>query len=303
MADQPIQDPLSRLRCPACRIGGLWRDPLGENLICAECGKPHALEDGVALLVADPAEHRAELEQARAANPGWYEEVQPPETSSPWRHHLKKRRLYVERTLRAELDRRGQDRVPAVLDLGCGDGNHLGWLGRFADEIYGCDYNLLRLSRARKSHPDATLFLADILDFPAFDRVFDVIFFNHVIEHIRDDVAALETVRRLLAPDGLLVLGTPNEGAWWWQLAYKRDPASLASTDHVHFYTADSLTERLVAAGLRADAVHHMGWGPPDWRLDGRIRRYKIVDDAFELVGKAFLRRQASSLYVLARAA
>lgn len=303
MDDQSIQDPVARLRCPACRQGGLGRDPDGGRLVCTDCGKAHGIEEGVAVLVADPTHHLAELERARAANPGWYQEVQPPETMSPWRHHLKKRRRYVEKALRSELGRRGQERVPAVLDLGCGDGNHLGWLAGFAEQIYGCDYNLLRLSRAQKGHPDATLFLADILDFPAFDRVFDVIFFNHVIEHIQDDVEALRSVRRLLAPGGLLVLGTPNEGAWWWQHAYKRDPEVRATTDHVHFYTADSLTERLAAAGLTADVVHHMGWGPPDWRLDGRIRRYKVVDDVFELVGRTFLRRQASSLYVLARAA
>ncbi|MGI9498849.1 MAG: methyltransferase domain-containing protein [Geminicoccaceae bacterium] len=298
-----MTDPMTRLRCSHCRKGGLRPDPEAECLICDDCGGAHAIEDGVAVLVANAAHHLAELDQARTANPGWYAEAQPPETDSPWRHHLKKRRRYVEQALMAELDRRGQRRVPSVLDLGCGDGNHLGWLARFAEEIYGCDYNLLRLSRARARHRQATLFLADILDFPAFDHVFDVIFFNHVIEHIQDDVAALKTVRRLLAPDGLLVLGTPNEGAWWWQHAYKRDPASLKTTDHVHFYTAASLTERMGAAGLKADVVHHMGWGPPDWHLDGRIRGYKIVDDLFELVGKACLRNQASSLYVLARAA
>ena len=298
-----MAEPLARLRCPSCRTGGLGHDPEGERLICVACGKTHALEAGVAVLVADPAHHLAELDQARAKNPGWYREVQPPETTSPWRHHLKKRRLYVERALTAELDRRGQKKLPAVLDLGCGDGNHLGWLGGFAERTYGSDYNLLRLSRAQKRHPEATLFLADILDFPAFDEVFDVIFFNHVIEHIRDDIEALRSVRRLLAPDGLLVLGTPNEGAWWWQHAYKRDPVSLETTDHVHFYTADSLTERMGEAGLKADVVHHMGWGPPDWQLDGKIRRYKLVDDIFELVGRTFLRRQASSLYVLARSA
>ncbi len=298
-----MADPLTRLRCPACRQGGLQRDHDESQLVCIACGATGGIEEGVAVLVGDRETHLARLDQARAANPGWYAEVQPPEVTSPWRHHLKKRRLYVQRALRAELDRRGCTRVPALLDLGCGDGNHLGWLAPFADDLYGCDYNLLRLVRARAQAPDATLFLADILDFPAIDQAFDIIFFNHVIEHIEDDVGALQTVRRLLAPDGLLVLGTPNEGAWWWQHAYKRDPASLETTDHVHFYTAATLTGRMSKAGLRADRVHHMGWGPPDWRLDGKIRRYKLVDDLFELVGRTMLPRQASSLYVLARAA
>ncbi len=254
------------------------------------------------MLVADPAAHAADLERARRVNPRWYVDAQAPEAASPWRHHLRKRRRYVQQVLRSELERRALARVPALLDLGCGDGNNLRWLAAFAEQTYGCDYNMVRLARARAQNRDATVLLADILDFPAFDRTFDVIFFNHVIEHIPDDLRALRTVERLLTPDGLLVLGTPNEGSWWWQWAYRRDPQSLATSDHVHFYTARTLTERLHAAGLRTDAVHHMGWGPPDWRLDGRIRQYKIVDDAFELIGRALMPKQASSLYVLARA-
>ena len=46
--------------------------------------------------------------------------------------------------------------------------------------------------------------------------------------------------------------------------------------------------------------VKHMGWGPPDWKLDGRWRRHKIVDDLFECIGRALIPRQASSLYLLA---
>ena len=46
--------------------------------------------------------------------------------------------------------------------------------------------------------------------------------------------------------------------------------------------------------------VKHIGWGPPHWGLDARIRGYKWVDDAFELFGRIFFPRQASSLYVLA---
>ena len=158
----------------------------------------------------------------------------------------------------------------------------------------------LRLARARTRLPDATLFLGDILDFPAADNAFDAIFFNHVIEHIADDGAALATVTRVLAPGGVVVLGTPNEGAWWWQLAYRRAPDIRASTDHVHFYTAETIGEKMRATGLHIIQIEHMGWGPPDWRLDGRIRKYKLLDDAFEWFGRRLIPRQASSLYVIA---
>lgn len=252
------------------------------------------------MLVRDAADHERRLVEARAQNPTWYIAEQPLADTSPWRHHLAKRRRYVETALMRGLEQRGARRANRLLDLGCGDGTNLIWLERFGEAIYGSDYNMLRLERARRRCPMATLFLADLLDYPAKDGAFDVIFFNHVIEHIKDDVAALRAVRRLLAPGGLLVLGTPNEGAWWWQMAYRRDPTSLASTDHVHFYTADSIAARMREAGLQVTETHHLGWGPPDWYWDGRLRGYKFLDDLFEAIGRVALPRQASSLYLLA---
>jgi 2-polyprenyl-3-methyl-5-hydroxy-6-metoxy-1,4-benzoquinol methylase len=289
---------LAGLRCPHCRDG--WLSDTAAGTACSRCGRAVPIEQGVPLLVRDWAPLREQVEAAAQVRPQWYLEEQPPEQSSPWRHHLRKRRSYVQQAIRAHLQRRREARAARLLDLGCGDGNHLTWLSAFAERAYGSDYNLVRLVRAQAQNPEATIFAADVLDFPAEDGAFDVVFFNHVIEHIPDDVAALREVRRVLKPGGLLVLGTPNEGSWWWQLAYRRDPQSLATTDHVHFYTGDSIGARMRQAGLTLIETHYLGWGPPDWRLDGRIRKFKLVDDVLALVGRTLIPRQASSLYLLA---
>ncbi len=255
---------------------------------------------GLPLLVRDQAAHLSGIEAARAANPGWYEHEQPPEAVSPWRHHLRRRRLYVTSVIKREMADRGLDKSCRLLDLGCGDGNNLTWLQEFSDNLYGSDYNLLRLARAQRNVPAAHIFLANILDYPTEDAFFDVVYFNHVIEHIPDDLAALREVRRILKPGGILVLGAPNEGSWWWQLAYKRDPASLLRTDHVHFYTVRVLDCMMRKAGLDVLESKRLGFGPPDWRLDGRIRKYKWVDDTFEFIGQAVMPSQASSMYIIA---
>jgi ubiquinone/menaquinone biosynthesis C-methylase UbiE/uncharacterized protein YbaR (Trm112 family) len=293
-----MADLLSPLRCPVCR--GATLVPTGGHLHCSTCGADFPLPGGIPLLVRDPAAHEADIERARNVNPLWYQSEQPAEQASPWRHHIKKRRLYLEKVLKREFAQRSWTKAPVVLDLGCGDGNHLPWLSRYAERLYGSDYNIVRLARARKLAPDATLFLADVLDYPCEDAAFDMVFFHHVIEHIPDDRRALATIRRIMKPGGLLVLGTPNEGSWWWQLAYRRAPHIRATTDHVHFYTAATLSRKIRDAGFKISEIHHMGWGPPDFELDGRWRHRKWVDDLFELVGKAVLRSQASSLYVLA---
>jgi SAM-dependent methyltransferase len=288
----------SLFRCPACAAGGLVEDDA--VLVCLACSSRFPAPGGIPMLVKDPAAHDAAIREAQAVNPEWYLAEQPPEEASPWRHHLRKRRNYVEQALRRELHRRGWKKAERLLDLGCGDGNNLRWLAPFADRLYGSDYNLARLARAQARSTGATLFLADLLNYPIFDDSFDVVFFNHVIEHIPDDMAALSTVHRILKPGGLLVLGAPNEGAWWWQLAYRRAPDILATTDHVHFYTARTIGEKMNAAGLSVFEVKHLGWGPPDFRLDGQWRRHKIVDDLFEMLGRVFVPKQASSLYLMA---
>ena len=271
-----------------------------EIWICCQCKTQYPLQQGIPILVRDWDAHQDEIEQAKAVKPGWYKEEQPAEQDSPWRHHLKKRRTYVQQALKAHLNSLQLDRVANLLDMGCGDGNHLEYLRNYAGNIYGSDYNLVRLARANARDFPVTLFLANILDYPAQDGFFDIVFFHHVIEHIPQDEAALKTIYRILKPGGLLVLGTPNEGAWWWQLAYKLQPATLRTTDHVHFYTSKSLSEQVQRAGFEIKEVEHIGWGPPHWGLDARIRGYKWVDDPFELFGRMFIPRQASSLYVLA---
>jgi SAM-dependent methyltransferase len=296
-APTSFPDPAA-LRCVRCGVVGL--SPESDALTCQGCGARYLVSDGIPIVVADGSAHEQDMATAREVNPNWYEAEQPVEIASPWRHHLRKRRLYVTSVIQRYLKKNGQTQADRLLDLGCGDGTNLAWLAPFANKIYGSDYNMVRLARARHRVPQARLFLADILDYPWPDDSFDIIFFNHVIEHIPDDLAALETVRRILRPGGLLVLGTPNEGSWWWQLAYRRAPEILATTDHVHFYTARTIGARMTRAGLTVNEIKHMGWGPPDWHLDGRIRQYKWVDDGFEVFGRVFLPRQASSLYLIA---
>ena len=286
------------LRCPICK------NQLTESsgaLVCSSCEGHYPIINGMPLCVPDASKHEADMETARLVKPTWYQDEQPPEQSSPWRHHLRKRREYVHSVLRAECNAK-RKRFPMLLDLGCGDGNNTLWLQEFASQLCASDYNMVRLARTKHRVPAANCFLGNILQYPVADASMDCVFFNHVLEHIPDDIAALHEVRRVLKPGGLLILGVPNEGCWWWQLAYKRDPESLRTTDHVHFYTSKIITERLAETGFTITSVHHMGWGPPDWSLDGRIRQYKWVDDLFERVGKIFIPGQASSLYVIAHA-
>lgn len=280
-------------RCPSCH------DPLAldDSVACPSCGLTVRDEWGIPLLVRDGEAVRRQIDAARdAGRAGWYDDPQSAQLSGPYRHHLAKRRRYVDDVLRRH---RRQNDAPLVgLDLGCGDGENLAWLAGHVDRLLASDYNLGRLRRAQAKRV-ATVFFADATDYPMLDESVDVVFCNHVLEHIPDDGAALAEIARILRPSGLVVLGVPNEGAGFWRLAYRLEPRLMRRTDHVNFYTAASVAARCGQAGFEVRHIEPIGWGLPHWTLDSLVRRFESVDDAFERLGRRWFSSQATSLYLL----
>lgn len=288
------------LRCPHCR------EPLADadaatGGSCPSCGHIVEVVEGIPLLHRNPDTILSRVEAAKASDQGsWYEAPHLDTSQGPYRHHLKKRRTYVEKVLADYSARCGKSL--AGLDLGCGDGTNLPLLARGVQHLYACDFNIDRLHRAKARDSAKLVFLTDIADIAILSDSLDVVFFNHVLEHLEDDGAALAEVRRIVKPGGLVVLGVPNEGAFFWQLAYSLQPKMRRTTDHVHFYTEKSLAQKCRAAGFRIEEVKRIGWGLPHWSLDAMVRGAKVLDDLFEIVGKRLMPGQASSLYfVLAK--
>ncbi len=285
-------------KCPECN------EPFGVSnfhteSLCRKCGYVVTILEGkVPGLVKDKVALEKEILEAKSAGKAnWYEEPQAPQWHGPYRHHIKKRVNYVEHIL--EEYSKKINRPLIGLDLGCGDGGNLWWLSKYFSKMFGSDYNITRLSRASLVPDVEQIFMADILNYPVVDNYFDIIFFNHVLEHIPDAERAMQEVHRILKPDGLLVLGVPNEGAFFGQLAYRLQPSSLATTDHVHFFTSKSLTSLCLKSDFKVIEEKALGWGIPHWSLDSRVRGWKFLDDAFEFFGKLFLPNQASSLYFI----
>jgi len=98
------------------------------------------------------------------------------------------------------------------LDLGCADGGYAAEiLRRGADEVVGVDADATRVAQATARNLLGATFtqaVGESLPFPA--QYFDGVFMNEVFEHVANEQQTLAEVRRVLRPDGLLVLISPN---------------------------------------------------------------------------------------------
>ncbi len=104
-----------------------------------------------------------------------------------------------------------------VLDLGSGEGFGAAMLADQASEVVGVDIDERAVEHSRVNYErDGLRFeVASALDLSAYeDGSFGAIVAFEVIEHVRDHGLVLDHVERLLADDGILLVSTPDRGAY-----------------------------------------------------------------------------------------
>ncbi len=103
-----------------------------------------------------------------------------------------------------------------VLDAGSGTGFGTEMLARAgASRAEGFDVNLEVVEHARGRAGDVAQFsVGDLQQVPYGDDTFDLVTCFEAIEHVEDPFRALDELRRVLAPSGVLLVSTPNRGVY-----------------------------------------------------------------------------------------
>jgi len=103
---------------------------------------------------------------------------------------------------------------------------------------------------------------ADICDLPFDDNSFDVVFCNHVLEHITDDTKAMQELYRVLKPNGMGIFQIPQELSR--EKTFEDDSITDAKErakifgqyDHVRVYGRDYF-DKLRSIGFKVDEVDY----------------------------------------------
>jgi dolichol-phosphate mannosyltransferase len=147
------------------------------------------------------------------------------------------------------------DGTTRVLDIGCGSSRILQSL----PQAVGLDMQIRKLRWLRA--PGRHLVQGSLSALPFENESFDAVICSEVIEHIPREEIDLTDMIRVLAPGGVLVLGTPDYGRWTWRALeglYKKVFPQGYATEHINPYTRQGLRREIERLGLMVWDVQYV---------------------------------------------
>lgn len=219
-----------------------------------------------------------------------------------------RRRLEARRLLRWC---RGLPADARILDVGCGDGFHLGLLREFGKQTWrleGVDADLRAVEPARAGGLTVHLGEVETLTLPA--GAYHLVLLVMTVEHLPDPLRTLRAVARLLAPGGRVVVVTDNVGSPDFALFGGRHWGGYHFPRHTYLFDRATLARLGTAAGLEVERVSTAvspvnwvyslrnwldDWGGPRWLVNRLSLRSVLALGAFTLFDMplAFLGRGA----------
>lgn len=141
-----------------------------------------------------------------------------------------------------------------IMEIGCSSGFLIKDLAASFPEavIISADVVKEPLYRLAKTLPGIPLIRFDLLQSPQPDQSVDVLIMLNVLEHIEDDVLALQKAFNLLKPGGALIIEVPAG-----QNLYDAYDAEL---HHFRRYSASELQTKLTQAGFKVTRKSHLGF-------------------------------------------
>lgn len=140
----------------------------------------------------------------------------------------------------------------SLLDVGAGSGAAVAQFRALGWDAVGVDVDSAAVAAARAAELPVTE--GEITTVPGSDR-FTAITMSHSLEHLHDPAGALTAAHRLLQPDGVLQVITPNANSVGRRI-YAQDWLGFDPPRHLVVFTPQAIAEALRAAGFQRVRFH-----------------------------------------------
>jgi SAM-dependent methyltransferase len=159
----------------------------------------------------------------------------------------------------AELTRYNGAPSGRLLEVGCGEGDFLSEAETAGYEVLGVEYSADACATANDRLKRGRVEQGELADAKLPESHFDVCVLNDVIEHVRDPIAFLREIRRVLRPGGALFIATPCLDSWSARVMKER--WMEWKPEHLTYFNKDNIQTALLKAGFQNVLVQ------PGWKI------------------------------------
>lgn len=164
-----------------------------------------------------------------------------------------------------------------VLDIGTAGGAFLDAAKQYGYDAYGLDPSADMVARGKARGLQIEQGTLESHSFTPGS--FDMICLWDVIEHLPDPKSALTEIRKLLKPEGVLLINFPDIGTWQAKLAGRRFWWILSV--HLHYFTQKSIRDLCSYTGFEAIRFQRYWQTLEFGYLEHRAAHFKIPLTAF----------------------
>lgn len=192
---------------------------------------------------------------------------------------VREKRLLIDEQDRWLIDLLSPYLGQRVLEIGCGWGNVLRLINDKVSEIVAIDIDPESVEQVRSLYGDdssVSVRVGDICDPATVDSLgsgYDSVLSVNVLEHIEDDTRALLNMKRLIKPNGHLLLVVPAHPGLYNQMD--------RSIGHFRRYRKSEFAKRMTDLGCEVVEMRYVNaLGAIGWALSGKILRKQTAPSA-----------------------
>jgi SAM-dependent methyltransferase len=163
----------------------------------------------------------------------------------------------------------------------------LGW------NVEGLDFDAVAVKNAQAK--GVRVWLGTLVEQQFPDNCFDAIATSHLIEHLHDPIGFLKECYRILRPNGLLVLITPNTFSWIHKI-FGSDWRGLEPPRHLYLFGASSLAKLVSQAGFSRVASASTPRGVNSYLASSLLKRANKVMPSTSLIAYQQVRAEVLGL-------